>query len=60
MVDESADDALYLEIGDRTMDDQVVYPDDDLQAAFIDNSFHFTNKDGGHIEHFEIFHRRSS
>lgn len=46
LVNESDDDVLYLEIGDRTAGDQVVYPDDDLQAAFVDNSFRFTHKDG--------------
>ncbi len=46
LVNESADDVLYLEIGDRTAGDQVVYPDDDLQAAFVDNSFRFAHKDG--------------
>ena len=46
LVNESASDVVYLEIGDRTASDQVVYPDDDLQAAFIDNIFRFAYKDG--------------
>ncbi|MDD2760332.1 MAG: cupin domain-containing protein [Methylomonas sp.] len=46
LVNESADEVLYLEIGDRTAGDQVVYPDDDLQAVFVDNSFRFAHKDG--------------
>lgn len=46
LVNESTSDVVYLEIGDRSAGDQVVYPDDDLQAAFIDNSFRFAHKDG--------------
>ena len=46
LVNETAEDVLYLEIGDRSAGDQVVYPDDDLQAAFVDNSFRFAHKDG--------------
>ncbi|WP_026600580.1 cupin domain-containing protein [Methylomonas sp. 11b] len=46
LVNESTSDVLYLEIGDRSAGDQVVYPDDDLQAAFVDNSFRFARKDG--------------
>jgi len=46
LVNESESDVVYLEIGDRSAGDQVVYPDDDLQAAFVDNSFCFSLKDG--------------
>lgn len=46
LVNETASDVVYLEIGDRSAGDQVVYPDDDLQAAFVDNSFRFSHKDG--------------
>ncbi|MBD9356165.1 cupin domain-containing protein [Methylomonas albis] len=46
LVNESNDDVLYLEIGDRNVGDQVVYPDDDLQAGFVDNRFSFVHKDG--------------
>ncbi len=46
LINESESDVVYLEIGDRSEGDQVVYPDDDLQAAFVDNSFCFSHKDG--------------
>ncbi len=46
LVNESASDVVYLEIGDRSAGDQVIYPDDDLQVAFVDNSFRFVHKDG--------------
>jgi uncharacterized cupin superfamily protein len=40
-------DVLYLEIGDRTAGDSVVYPDDDIQAAHgADGKWSFTHKDG--------------
>lgn len=46
LVNETAEDVQYLEIGDRSEGDQVVYPDDDLLAAFVDKSFRFVHKDG--------------
>jgi uncharacterized cupin superfamily protein len=46
LVNETASDVVYLEIGDRSAGDQVVYPDDDLQAAFLDRIFRFAHKDG--------------
>ena len=40
-------DVLYLEIGDRTAGDSVVYPDDDLSAALgPDGAWQFLHKDG--------------
>ena len=38
--------AVYLEIGDRTPGDEVAYPDDDLQARFVDGGWQFLHKDG--------------
>lgn len=46
LVNESADDALYLEIGDRALGDQVEYPDDDLRAVGTESGWFFTYKDG--------------
>ncbi|HKK13890.1 MAG TPA: cupin domain-containing protein [Gammaproteobacteria bacterium] len=46
LVNETAEEVLYLEIGDRTPGDEVVYPDDDIQAAFVDGTWRFTHKDG--------------
>ena len=37
----------YIEIGDRTPEDQVVYPDDDIAIKFAPNGeLGFTHKDG--------------
>jgi uncharacterized cupin superfamily protein len=46
LVNRSASDVLYLEVGDRTPDDAVEYPDDDLKAVFTDGSWQLTRKDG--------------
>lgn len=42
----SAHDVIYLEIGDRTTGDEVVYPDDDLQAVRLEGAWQFSHKDG--------------
>jgi uncharacterized cupin superfamily protein len=42
-----SEDVTYLEIGDRTVDDRVVYPENDLCAVSgRDGSWSFTHKDG--------------
>ena len=47
LVNDSDADVLYLEIGDRTPGDVANYPDDDIQAHFVEgNIFRFTRKDG--------------
>jgi uncharacterized cupin superfamily protein len=46
LVNESDDDVLYLEVGDRTRGDEGSYPDDDLMAAQVDGAWQFTHKDG--------------
>ncbi|QJR14853.1 cupin domain-containing protein [Usitatibacter palustris] len=46
LVNETDEDVLYLEVGDRTPGDEVTYPDDDLRAEFVDGVFRFTHKDG--------------
>jgi len=47
LVNRSAHDVVYLEIGDRTPGDSVVYPDDDLAAvAGPDGKWQFVHKDG--------------
>jgi uncharacterized cupin superfamily protein len=42
----SATPAVYLEIGDRSEGDEVVYPDDDLKALREGGSWIFTRKNG--------------
>jgi uncharacterized cupin superfamily protein len=46
LLNETAEDVFYLEIGDRTPGDEGTYPDDDLQALMRDGKWQFTHKDG--------------
>jgi uncharacterized cupin superfamily protein len=46
LVNESGRPALYLEVGDRTPGDAVVYTDVDLGATLVDGKWTFTHKDG--------------
>jgi uncharacterized cupin superfamily protein len=46
LVNESTDEVLYLEVGDRTPGDEGSYPDDDLKALLRDGSWIFAHKDG--------------
>jgi uncharacterized cupin superfamily protein len=43
---ETADEVLYLEIGDRTPGDEVSYPEDDLLVVQIGGKGHYAHKDG--------------
>ena len=43
---ETAEDVLYLEIGDRTPGDGANWPDDDLQIIAIDGKRRFAHRDG--------------
>ena len=46
LVNRSGARVVYLEVGDRTPGDEVDYPDDDLQARFVDGGWQFLHKDG--------------
>lgn len=46
LLNDTEQPVVYLEIGDRSAADSVVYPDDDLQATFIDGRWVYTRKDG--------------
>ena len=46
LVNTSNDEAVYLEVGDRSSGDTVEYPDDDLKAEFQNGNWVFTYKDG--------------
>lgn len=46
LVNETDEEVVYLEIGDRTPGDQGSYPDDDLCAALVDGAWKFTRKNG--------------
>jgi uncharacterized cupin superfamily protein len=46
LVNDSAEPALYLEVGDRTPQDVVEYSEDDLRATIGESGVLFTHKDG--------------
>jgi uncharacterized cupin superfamily protein len=46
LVNRTSEEVVYLEVGDRSIGDAGIYPDDDLQAQFVDGKWEFTHKDG--------------
>lgn len=46
LINETDEDVVYLEIGDRTPGDEGYYPDDDLKAQMADGKWQFVHKDG--------------
>ena len=46
LVNETTEDVVYLEIGDRTLGDEGSYPDDDLKASLVEGQWTFSHKDG--------------
>lgn len=46
LINETAEEVIYLEIGDRMPGDEGTYPDDDLQAWLVAGKWQFTHKDG--------------
>lgn len=46
LLNETAEEVEYLEIGDRSAGDMGSYPDDDLQASLVEGRWVFTHKDG--------------
>ncbi len=46
LINETAVEVVYLEVGDRTSGDAASYPDDDLAAQVVDGVWCFTHKDG--------------
>jgi len=46
LVNESADEVVYLEIGDRSTGDSASYPDDDLMAVSASGKWLFAHNDG--------------
>ena len=46
LVNETTEDVVYLEIGDRTPGDEATYPDDDIQASQVQGKWQFAHKDG--------------
>ena len=46
LINDTAEDVVYLEVGDRTLGDEGSYPDDDLKAALVEGKWKFFHKDG--------------
>jgi uncharacterized cupin superfamily protein len=46
LLNETTEDVMYLEVGDRTPGDEVNYPDDDLRVVARDGKSQFTHRDG--------------
>jgi len=46
LVNETMEDVVYLEVGDRTPGDEGSYPDDDLRALLVNGQWKFVHKDG--------------
>ena len=46
LVNETGEDVVYLEIGDRIAGDEASYPDDDLHLTMVDGRWHVSHKDG--------------
>ncbi|MEJ2687842.1 MAG: cupin domain-containing protein [Gammaproteobacteria bacterium] len=46
LVNETAEEVVYLEVGDRTPGDEATYPDDDIQASLVNGEWRFARKDG--------------
>jgi len=45
LINETGEEVLYLEVGDRTPGDEGSYPDDDLKARMVDGKWKFAHKD---------------
>ena len=46
LINETDEEVVYLEVGDRTPGDEGSYPDDDIQAKLVDGKWQFVHKDG--------------
>ena len=46
LINDTAEDVVYLEVGDRTPGDEGSYPDDDLQTALVEGKWKFVHKNG--------------
>ena len=46
LVNQTNEDVVYLEVGDRSAGDEGNYPDDDLKAALVNGQWIFLHKDG--------------
>ncbi len=50
LINETTEEVVYLEVGDRSPGDEGSYPDDDLKAVLVDGKWKFVHKDGAPYE----------
>ena len=50
LINETAEEVVYLEVGDRAAGDEGSYPDDDLKALLVEGEWKFVHKDGAPYE----------
>ncbi len=48
LLNETSEEVVYLEVGDRTPGDEGRYPDDDLKALLVEGKWQFVHKSGAH------------
>lgn len=46
LINETTEEVIYLEVGDRTPGDEASYPDDDLKASLVEGKWAFAHRDG--------------
>jgi uncharacterized cupin superfamily protein len=46
LINETTEEVVYLEVGDRTPGDEGSYPDDDLKALLVEGEWKFAHKNG--------------
>ena len=46
LINDTTEEVVYLEVGDRMAGDEVSYPDDDLAARVVDGQWQFRHKNG--------------
>jgi uncharacterized cupin superfamily protein len=46
LINDTTEEVVYLEVGDRTPGDEGSYPDDDLKALLVEGKWKFVHKNG--------------
>lgn len=46
LINETTEEVVYLEVGDRTPGDEGSYPDDDLKAVLLEGKWRFVHRNG--------------
>ena len=46
LINETSEEVVYLEVGDRTPGDEGIFPDDDIKASLENGKWKFTHNDG--------------